>query len=521
MTAEHPEIGGRYAKYVLLVLVIVYVFNFVDRQVLSILAEEIKADLGISDAEMGFLYGTAFAVFYSVFGIPLGKLADSWNRKSLIAIGLSFWSLMTALSGTASSFATLALLRFGVGIGEASATPAAFSLLSDYFAPRVRGTVLALYSCGGIVGVGLGMMIGGVFVDTWNATFPENPPFGLSAWRGAFIAVGLPGLFIAVWVASLREPQRGISEGLIQPENPNPFRTAFEELVTILPPLTLISAARQSILGRNLVALLVIALIAASLIRWLGSPAQWIALGVGIYATVSWVQVSSRRDPVAFELMFRSRAFVFSVLGFALLGFPGYGIGFWIAPYMLRVHGVATAEAGTLLGIGAALGGLLGITFWGLASDRLRRRTQAGRLYIGVIVAAGSAPLALSVLFADSPWQIYLLFFLFNVMASGQAGPGASTINDLVLPRMRAVASAFYLLCFTFAGAALGPYIIGQVSDALTSTGLDSGEALRRAMLAAIPIYLITAISLAVASRYLAGDEASRLERARAAGEPV
>ena len=117
------QINSGYAKYVLIVLIIVYIFNFIDRQILSILAEEIKADLGIGDAEIGFLYGTAFAVFYAVFGIPLGRLADVWNRKSLIAIGLSFWSAMTAASGFARSYTMLAVCRFGVGVGEASATP--------------------------------------------------------------------------------------------------------------------------------------------------------------------------------------------------------------------------------------------------------------------------------------------------------------------------------------------------------------------------------------------------------------
>ena len=99
-----PEVGGRSAKFALILLVIVYVFNFIDRQILTILAEDLKADLNISDSDIGFLYGTAFAVFYSVVGIPMGKLADTWNRKNLISIGLAFWSLMTFLSGTAKSF---------------------------------------------------------------------------------------------------------------------------------------------------------------------------------------------------------------------------------------------------------------------------------------------------------------------------------------------------------------------------------------------------------------------------------
>ena len=141
---KNSEVGGYHAKIALSLLVLVYIFNFIDRQILSILAEDIKADLGISNSDIGFLFGTAFGVFYSVVGIPMGKLADSWNRKNLISIGLAFWSLMTFLSGTAKSFLSLSIYRFGVGIGESSASPSAYSLLSDYFSPKVRATVLSL-----------------------------------------------------------------------------------------------------------------------------------------------------------------------------------------------------------------------------------------------------------------------------------------------------------------------------------------------------------------------------------------
>jgi MFS family permease len=153
-TAPAPE---PYARYVLGVLVVVYVFNFLDRQILAILAERIRADLGVGDAELGFLYGTAFAVFFAVFGIPLGRLADVWDRRKLIALGLAVWSLMTALSGFARSFPELALARIGVGIGEASAAPAAYSLLSDYFPTARRATALAVYSSGIYLGAGLGL----------------------------------------------------------------------------------------------------------------------------------------------------------------------------------------------------------------------------------------------------------------------------------------------------------------------------------------------------------------------------
>jgi len=146
LAAPRSEAAGRYPRYVLGVLVLVYVFNFLDRQILSILAERIKADLGLSDAQIGFLYGTAFAVFYALFGIPLGRLADVWDRRRLISVGLSFWSLMTAASALARNFTQLTAARFGVGVGEASASPAAYSLLCDYFpvARRASGASATL-----------------------------------------------------------------------------------------------------------------------------------------------------------------------------------------------------------------------------------------------------------------------------------------------------------------------------------------------------------------------------------------
>ena len=143
-TEPQPIRVGAYAWYALIVLVIVYILNFIDRQILSILAEDIKADLGLEDAQIGFLYGTAFAVFYALFGIPLGRLADSWYRGRLMALGLALWSSMTALSGFANSFGMLAVARVGVGIGEASASPAAYSMISDYFPKERRATALSI-----------------------------------------------------------------------------------------------------------------------------------------------------------------------------------------------------------------------------------------------------------------------------------------------------------------------------------------------------------------------------------------
>jgi len=216
----YPKVGGRSAKIALVLLVIVYIFNFVDRQILSVLAEDIKADLNITDSDLGFLFGTAFAVFYSIFGIPLGKLADSWSRKNLLSIGLATWSLMTVLSGTAKSFSTLSIYRIGVGIGESSASPASYSILSDYFSPKIRSTILSIYSSGVYLGAGIGLFLGGWIVELWTNTFPDPSlaPLGLKGWQAAFMLVGLPGIILACFTWRIKEPKRGGSEGIESPQ---------------------------------------------------------------------------------------------------------------------------------------------------------------------------------------------------------------------------------------------------------------------------------------------------------------
>lgn len=519
MNENSDQIGGRYSKYVLGVLLVVYVFNFIDRQIVSILAEEIKADLGISDAEIGFLYGTAFAVFYAVFGIPLGKLADTWTRKSLISIGLGFWSLMTALSGTATSFGTLAAYRFGVGVGEASASPAAYSMLSDYFSPRVRATVLAIYSSGVYIGAGIGLFLGGYIVGAWQDAFPDPAlaPFGLQGWQAAFLAVGAPGLLVAAWVWTLREPVRGVSEGLVAEPEPHPFRETLRSLCSVLPPFTLYNLMRLGgarAVARNLAAALLIVAAAYGINRVMPSTIQWTALGVGVYAAVSWVHALRLGDPETFTMMFRSKAFVLATTGFSCIAFVTYGVGFWGPPFMLRVHGVELAEAGLVLGLGAAIGGWLGVTVGGILADRLKARSGNARLWIAVLAAVLSVPSGLLFLMTENPWIAYFASFLFSTTSPMWLGGAASTVNDLVMPRMRATASAYYIMMLTFIGLALGPFMIGQISDFYMAGGLGDGPALRSAMLWSIVMFGGSLALLMPAMRYLPGDEAARIERA-------
>jgi MFS family permease len=188
------------ARYALGLLVVVYIVNNIDRQIMNILIEPVRADLGLTDTQLGLLVGGAFAIFYTFAGLPIARWADRSNRRSIIALALAIWSAMTVASGLARSFGQLLLARIGVGVGEAGCTPPAHSLLSDYFPLERRGTALSIYQLGGQIGILLGLAFGGYLAETLD-------------WRKAFFIVGAPGLLLAIIVRlTLREPARGLSD---------------------------------------------------------------------------------------------------------------------------------------------------------------------------------------------------------------------------------------------------------------------------------------------------------------------
>jgi MFS family permease len=186
-----------YRYLVVIVLAVVYTFNFMDRQIMSILQEPIRKELGLSDTQLGMLTGLAFALFYTTFGVLLAWAADRYKRIWIMAASCAVWSLFTALCGMATNFVQLALSRVVVGIGEAGGSPPSYSLISDYFPPKERGVGLAIYSLGVPIGSMLGAALGGAVAAQYG-------------WRMAFIAVGLPGLLLAlVMLLLVREPKRG------------------------------------------------------------------------------------------------------------------------------------------------------------------------------------------------------------------------------------------------------------------------------------------------------------------------
>jgi MFS family permease len=195
-----PLYSNGYKATVLGLLLATYTFNFIDRTIIATIGQAIKVDLKLTDTQLGLLGGLYFALLYTLLGIPIARMAERWNRVTIISVSLVIWSGFTALCGSASSFAQLALYRFGVGVGEAGCSPPSHSLISDYYEPKKRASALSIYSFGIPLGTMFGAVAGGWLAQEFS-------------WRVAFVIVGLPGIILAVLVKLIvKEPPRGHSE---------------------------------------------------------------------------------------------------------------------------------------------------------------------------------------------------------------------------------------------------------------------------------------------------------------------
>ena len=215
---DSPYSSARYRNYVLGVLTIVYAFNFIDRQLISILQESIKRDLQLSDTQLGLLTGFAFAVFYVTAGLPIARWADRGNRRNIIAMAIGLWSFMTVISGFCANYLQLLLARIGVGIGEAGGSPPAHSMISDIYPPESRATALSTYSVGINLGIMFGFVIGGVLNE-------------VVGWRWAFVLVGAPGILLALWIRlHIAEPVRGWAERTAVSDTQVPMAAVVKQL---------------------------------------------------------------------------------------------------------------------------------------------------------------------------------------------------------------------------------------------------------------------------------------------------
>ena len=517
-----------YRWYVLFILTVIYAFSYVDRQIVTILAPYLKKDMGISDAQLGLLYGTSFALFYCVFGIPLARLADGWSRVRTLALGLSFWSAMTAMSGLSRNFAQLGTARIGVGVGEASATPAAISLLGDYFERAKRGTVLALYSVGVYVGAGASLAIGGSIVAAWEHAYGKggvSAPLGLSGWQASFMCVGIPGLLFALIVLlTIREPARGRLDAVAPRKDPHPFMHAIRDLGAMVPPwswLTLrsLGAPRREYLRNAMYLLLAICVVvfatsatnhvlSASRNARIGTVfgmavtsnlVQWLAIAIAVYVCSNWYQATRLGDVAAHRLITGSKTFFCLTVAGAFLAFAMNAVNGFVFVYASRELGL-TAQAGLHLGIIAIIAGGAGISVSGYLSDCARRRHPLGRLYFVCFTATMfTASSAVQYVTRDVT-VFYCAYAVATFFVPMWFGPLQATTQDLVIPRLRGTAFAAFSLGANIFGLGLGPYSVGLISDA-------SGD-LRLAILCALGVLPVSIGSLLLASRTLVASEA-------------
>lgn len=505
--------GGipRYAYFALFVLILSNLLNYIDRQILSILAHSIREDLHLDDAQLGFLMGTSFAVFYAVVGIAMGRISDMVSRKHVMAFGLALWSLMTAMGGLAVNFATLAAARIGVGVGEATANPCSHSLLSDYFPPRNRAFALGAYLTGTHLGSALSLLLGGIFLQHWTdfcGLVPWAGACGIPPWKAALLAVGLPGIPLALLVLTLREPPREqATQGV--------GRIVVTEFATALPPFTALTLYRvggSGALARNVALVALIVGVAAGLILITGDVAQWAAIGLGIYAVSSWAQVQRYRDPPLHRLTFGCRTFMLAVLSSAVIACIGGGVHIWAAPYAIRELGVPPAQTGLALGVLFSLGAVIGVLVGGYLTDIWKRRDPRAPIFVAAISVLSGLPSVVLMMSTHTPAVFFFACFTFMLTFSLWGGGFAALVQDLVLPRMRGTAASAFSLVSIVVASGAGPYWAGKVS---TLTGSLSAGLLSMQLMLPLALVLLWATARRLVSETLEGRRAS----AEAAGE--
>lgn len=526
--------GGWYA---LALIFATQMMSLLDRNILAILNPRIKADLHIGDAEMGLLYGTVFALFYALFSLPLGRLADGWLRGRLLAICIVFWSVATGLAAFATGFAMLALSRLGVGIGEAASQPAGTSLVYDYFPKARRGFVMAILGAGIAVGLGLSSILGGMSADWWDMRFATGgAPLGLKGWQFAFLVAASPGFILSVLLWRLREPKRGEIDRIHTPADPAPFSASAAVLGAILPGSNWVFLRRHQAGGRtmwlNLAGLALIVASMALLVRWCGyvSPRpplviggvhldphmlQWSVVGFGLFVLLNLVQSLRFSDPAAFAVMMRSPSLILCMMVASLQSLINYGVMGFTPAFLMKTYGLSPSATGLQFGVLTAALGVIGPLIAGPLSDRLNGILPGtGRVWVTLFALALSPVMAFWVYRSPDPSAFYLRFSAYSLILTMWLPPIYAVMFDQVLPRMRAITASTCIFMMTILGLGIGPYFVGMVSDA-------RGGDLAGAILTVNGVAPVILVLLLILAARVRRDEKHMLDRARSAGEPI
>mgnify|MGYP006271444809 CR=1 FL=1 len=409
-----------YRAYVLGALLIVYVFNFIDRTIINILTEPIKESFALEDWQMGMLGGPAFAILYTLLGVPIARVSERVNRVWIITISIALWSLMTALCGIAMSFLVLFLFRIGVSIGEAGCTPPAQSLIADYFRPTSRATAVSIYA----LGVPLGGMFAAVFggfvagnlageniealLMGWGMTGLANAIdwSSVEGWRVAFILVGIPGVIVALTVRmTVKEPPRGYTDPV---ELQNKEKAGFGEVLRILK----------------------------------GKPTFW-----------------------------------HIVIGATVASFVGYGVGQFTTSFLIRTHGLDIQTASILFGVIIGLMAALGVFGSGYLADKMVETHPTALSWLPALGMGISVPLYAVGFMLDNLWLAMPPLMAAATLHYFYLGPMYAVAGGVVDSRMRATAVAITLFIVNLLGYGLGPPTIGFLSTILKNMFLSGADA--------------------------------------------
>lgn len=392
----------RSAGLVLALLLVAYIFNYLDRQILAILASGIKADLHLDDRQFGLLAGPPFAILYSVLGIPFAFLADRTSRSRVIAVAVAFWSAFTGLCGTATSFWQFFVFRMGVGIGEAGGVAPSYALLADYFEPRRRARAIAIFSLGVPIGLALGTLIGAYIAHAVG-------------WRAVFFTMGVAGVILA-------------------------------------PVLFFV----------------------------VGDPPR------------SEASVTAAPIAQVFPMLAKKRVFWLLAFAASSSSLCGYGLATWIPSVFERSFHMGLLERGQFVASGVFIGGCVGVWLGGWLADRLGQVDRGWYAKLPAIAWLITAPTFVAGLLAPTPWVAWPILLVPNALNILWLGPVITAVQHLVPKRMRATASASFLLINNLIGLGIGPYLIGAISTALQQR--YGAEALRYAAVSCTAFYVLAAL---------------------------
>jgi len=442
--AAQKPVSNFYRNYVVGGLFVIYTFNFIDRQIVAVMQEPIKAEFGLADWQLGLLTGPAFAFLYAILGLPIAYLADRSNRVSIISISLAVWSGFTALFGLVNSYLMLFLMRVGVGIGEAGCSPPAHSLISDYVPPRKRAGALSVYSLGIPVGSVLGIL-GGAVGYRWVANYYAEfgPPDWLAAigadeaWRVPFLLVGIPGIILAIIVKmTIKEPPRGRFDAAEKRELPS--------VLTVFMTL-------------------------------LHKPTFWL---------------------VAFG------AAIASLVGYGL--FP-WILSYFVRLYageMPLQDAVAAAAIPYSFVIGG--GGFIGTLAGGWLTDKFSGSRLSAYLVIPGTALLISLPIYFVSMSITAGTMAFVLLGIASALGAMWYGPVWAVTQNLVPPGMRAMAPAILLFIINIIGLGIGPFAVGALSDYFTAE--YGGGALRIAILAIAALIVPAAALFLLGARSIRKD---------------